>query len=169
MDWICGMKRRGGSRWVWNHVPVLPMMSHCLSTWTWGKPLNLKSENFKTLNNFHFVLRFIREILGLPGSASGKEYAYHCRRRKRYGFEPWVRKIPRSRKWQPAPVFLPGKRYGFEPWVRKIPRSRKWQPAPVFLPGKFLAWQAAVHEATTSRTWLSTREILNIYNSRENK
>jgi len=23
------------------------------------------------------------------------------------------------------------------PWVRKIPLSRKWQPTPVFLPGKF--------------------------------
>ena len=25
----------------------------------------------------------------------------------------------------------------FEPWVRNIPWSRKWQPAPVFLSGKF--------------------------------
>ena len=25
----------------------------------------------------------------------------------------------------------------FDPWVRKIPWSEKWQPAPVFLPGKF--------------------------------
>ena len=25
----------------------------------------------------------------------------------------------------------------FNPWVEKIPWSRKWQPAPVFLPGKF--------------------------------
>ena len=25
----------------------------------------------------------------------------------------------------------------FDPWVRKIPWSRKWQPTPVFLPGKF--------------------------------
>ena len=24
-----------------------------------------------------------------------------------------------------------------DPWVRKIPWSRKWQPTPVFLPGKF--------------------------------
>ena len=27
-------------------------------------------------------------------------------------FYPWGRKIPRSRKWQPTPVFLPGKFYG---------------------------------------------------------
>ena len=26
----------------------------------------------------------------------------------------------------------------FDPWVRKIPWSSKWQPTPVFLPGKFL-------------------------------
>jgi len=28
-------------------------------------------------------------------------------------------------------------RCSFNPRVRKIPWSRKWQPAPVFLPGKF--------------------------------
>ena len=25
---------------------------------------------------------------------------------------------------------------GFDPWVRKIPWRGKWQPTPVFLPGK---------------------------------
>ena len=25
----------------------------------------------------------------------------------------------------------------FQPWVGKIPWRRKWQPTPVFLPGKF--------------------------------
>ena len=28
------------------------------------------------------------------------------------------------------------KKRGFDPWVRKIPWSRKWPPTPVFLPGK---------------------------------
>ena len=27
-------------------------------------------------------------------------------------FDPWVRKIPWRRKWQPTPVFLPGKSHG---------------------------------------------------------
>jgi len=31
---------------------------------------------------------------------------------KRCGFDPWVGKIPCSRKWQPTPVFLPGKSHG---------------------------------------------------------
>ena len=35
-----------------------------------------------------------------------------CRRRRRCGFDPWVRKIPWRRKWQPTPVFLPGESHG---------------------------------------------------------
>ena len=37
-----------------------------------------------------------------------KEPACQCRRYKRLGFDPWVRKIPWRRQWQPTPVFLPG-------------------------------------------------------------
>ena len=53
--------------------------------------------------------------LGLLRWLSRKEYrkvatsAYKC---KRCGFDPWVRKIPWRRKWQPTPVFLPGKSHG---------------------------------------------------------
>ena len=48
-----------------------------------------------------------------------------CERCERLGFNPWVRKIPWSRKWQPTPVFLPGESYGqrslvgYSPWGRK--------------------------------------------------
>ena len=31
---------------------------------------------------------------------------------QKYGLGPWVRKIPWRRKWQPTPVFLPGKPHG---------------------------------------------------------
>ena len=40
-------------------------------------------------------------------------------------FDPWVRKIPSRRKWQPTPVFLPGKFHGqkslvgYRPWGLK--------------------------------------------------
>ena len=53
---------------------------------------------------------------------SGKECACQCRTCKRHGFDPWVGKIPRSRQWQPTPVFLPGKSHGqrslagYSPW-----------------------------------------------------
>ena len=37
-----------------------------------------------------------------------------CRRGKRYRFDPWARKIPWRRAWQPTPVFLPGESPGTE-------------------------------------------------------
>ena len=30
----------------------------------------------------------------------------------------------------------PSRRLEFDPWVGKIPWRRKWQPTPIFLPGK---------------------------------
>ena len=33
-------------------------------------------------------------LLGFPGSTSGKEPACQCRRQKRWGFDPWVGKVP---------------------------------------------------------------------------
>ena len=33
-------------------------------------------------------------------------------RHKSLGFDPWLRKIPWSREWQPTPVFLPGEASG---------------------------------------------------------
>ena len=48
-------------------------------------------------------------MYGFPWWLSGKEFTYQCRR---HAFNPWVRKIPWRRKWQPTPVFLPGKSHG---------------------------------------------------------
>ena len=42
----------------------------------------------------------------------GEESAYQCRRHKTIKFDPWVGKIPRKRKWQSTPIFLPGKSHG---------------------------------------------------------
>ena len=49
---------------------------------------------------------------GFSGGLEGKESACKCRRQKRHSFIPWVRKIPWSRKWQHALVFLSGKAHG---------------------------------------------------------
>jgi len=35
-------------------------------------------------------------------------------------------------------IHLKCRRLGLDPWVRKIPWRREWQPTPVFLPGEFL-------------------------------
>ena len=46
--------------------------------------------------------------------------------------------------------------YGFDPWFRKIPWSRKWQPHSSFLgwqiPRTGEAWQATVHGVAKSQT-----------------
>ena len=57
--------------------------------------------------------------VGLPWWLSGKEPSCQCRK---HGFHLWVRTIPWRRKWQPTPVFLPGKSQGqkrlvsYSPW-----------------------------------------------------
>ena len=40
--------------------------------------------------------------LGFPSGTTGKEPACHCRRPKRHWLDPWVRKIPWRRAWQPT-------------------------------------------------------------------
>ena len=61
----------------------------------------------------------------LPRWLSSKESASQWRRHRRHGLELWIRKIPWRRKWQPTPVFLPGKLHGhrglvgYRPWGRK--------------------------------------------------
>ena len=63
--------------------------------------------------------------MGFPSGTSGRKPTCQCRRYKRPGFDPWVRKIPQRRKWQPTSVFLPGESLGqrslvgYSPWGRK--------------------------------------------------
>ena len=59
---------------------------------------------------------------GLPWYLSGKESACQCRRCRQHQFHPWSGKIPWRKKWQHAPVFLPGESHGqrslvgYSPW-----------------------------------------------------
>ena len=43
----------------------------------------------------------------------------------RCGFNPWIRKIPWKRAWQPTPVFLPGESLGQRNLVGYSPRGGK--------------------------------------------
>ena len=60
----------------------------------------------------YVLYRIITLLRGFSGGASGKEPTCQCRRYKRCGFDPWVRKIPWRKAWQPTPVFLPGESHG---------------------------------------------------------
>ena len=59
---------------------------------------------------------------GFSGGSDGKESVCQCRR---CGFDSRVGKIPWRRKWQPAPVFLPGKSHGQRSLVGCNPRGCK--------------------------------------------
>ena len=48
------------------------------------------------------------EWWGFSGGPGGKEPSCQCRRRKRWGFDSWVRKIPWRRAQGTTPVFIPG-------------------------------------------------------------
>ena len=72
----------------------------------------------KTFGSFYLLI--ISQ--GVPGSSEAKKSSCQCRR---CGFHPRVERIPWRRKWQPTPVFLPGKSHGqrslagFSPWGHK--------------------------------------------------
>ena len=56
---------------------------------------------------------------------SGKESACNTGSCRRCRFDPWVRKIPWRRAWQPTPVFLPGESHGQRSLVGYIPWGHK--------------------------------------------
>ena len=66
-----------------------------------------------------------RLVEGLPWCLTSKESTCNVDWPWIPEFNPLVRKIPRRRKWQPTPVFLPGKNHGqmslagYSPWGRK--------------------------------------------------
>ena len=61
----------------------------------------------------------------LPRWPNDRESACQGRRSRRHGYDPRVGMIPWRRKWQPTPVFLPGKPQeqrslvGYRPWGHK--------------------------------------------------
>ena len=78
------------------------------------------------LNYYYYFCRICIN-LGLSWWLSDKESSCQYRR---CGFNPWVRKMPRRRKWQPTPVFLPGESpgqrslVGYSPWGCRRVRLR---------------------------------------------
>ena len=79
------------------------------------------------------------KVDGFLSSACGKESSCQCRRHETLGFDPWVRKIPCRRKWQPTPV----KKTVF---LMENPMERG-------------AWRATVHGVAKSWTRLSTHDV----------
>ena len=71
---------------------------------------------------FFFFLIFVYVCMWASQVVRGQESDCQCRRCR---FNPWSRKIPWRRKWQPAPVFLPGKSYRQRSLVGYSPQGGK--------------------------------------------
>ena len=77
---------------------------------------------FFSLFKIHMSRHCNTESFQIPTS---KESTCQCRRLGRLCFNPWVGKIPWSRKWQSTPLFLPRKFHGqrslggYSPWDHK--------------------------------------------------
>ena len=71
-----------------------------------------------------------------PGEENGNPLQYSCLENPMaeglVGYSPWGRKESDMTE----PLHYTTKRGKFSPWVGKILWSRKWQPTPVFVPGK---------------------------------
>ena len=59
-----------------------------------------------------WLFRYNTKDTCFPGCTSGKEPTCQCRKHKRHGLDPWVRKTPWRRARQLILVFLPGESYG---------------------------------------------------------
>ena len=93
-------------------------------------------------------IEYLSPSWGFPRHLSGKESACQSRR---CGFDPWVRKIPWRRKWQPTPVLVPGKPHaqrslvGYSPWDHKRARHN-WVTKQYLLPFQQSSRQPGIHK-----------------------
>ena len=73
-----------------------------------GLKFYLNFGSFQTHDPIYHNIQDNISYFGLPRWLSGKEPACQCRRHTRCQFNPWVRKIPWRRAWQPTLVSLTG-------------------------------------------------------------
>ena len=102
---------------------VLKGYSLCYWLSKLSEHFNLKRQYEISAIHFRFIFRMPTSrgcdwYMGLPQWLISKECACQCRR---HGFDPWVRKIPWRRKWQPTPAFLPRKYHGQRSLVGNSP------------------------------------------------
>ena len=130
--WTPEVKARVASTWLWSfHVIqwcALALPLHPIRVFSWFSSVAL----FILLNSSRSLIHIKDNssppfwVGGLPWWLSVKEPTCQCRR---FRFNPWVRKIPWRRKWQPIPVFLPGKSHGqrsLAGYLHEVTESWTW-------------------------------------------
>ena len=123
-----GLLGREGSRPAWGRVRWFPVSSDCCPTLSRGSQA---PSSFRLLLNIHKLCQgfepsqnllmlfaacnmnycILQNSGGFPGGSVVKNLPA-MQETWRHRFNPWVGKIPWRRKWQPAPVFLPGETHG---------------------------------------------------------
>ena len=82
-------------------------------------------DNFIKLKSLIFLETFSNGVIHSGKKlfmTPGKELVCQYRGYKRHRLDPWAKKIPWRRSWQPTPVFLPGESLGqrslagYSPW-----------------------------------------------------
>ena len=119
-----GVLLGGGWQRSWVALPGWPPSTHSfyLTAPSTGPIASLSRRSRYFLTTFYLFFGSEQEktylkseymaLLIFPGGASGKKPACQCRRCKRHGFGPWVRKMPWRRKWWTTPVFLSRESHG---------------------------------------------------------
>ena len=97
---------------------------------------------------------FVCAYVCFPSGASGKELAFQCKRLKRHGFDPWVRKTPSRRVWQPTPVFLAGESHGERSLVGYCPQGHKESD---------MTEATCTHTHTCAYAWKYMHECINVW------
>ena len=90
----------------WSRIYLKGGDGHRSYCYLWQKPWHMKNIMGPLCSHRDFSGYNMSLLIAL---LSGKESTCQCRRRR---FDPWVGKILWRRKWQLAPVFLPGKFHG---------------------------------------------------------
>ena len=115
---------------------------------------------------------------GFPSGAVGKEPGYQCRKQKRHGFNPWVVKIPCSRK--STPEFLPRESHGqrspahYSPWGCKESGTTEWlstnthQPCTAHWPATYI-WLQETGSVLGSLKCLIKMTTFNLWRQKKKK
>ena len=86
--------------------PASSSLTSSITLFKSSNPPNPEPQGFH-LQNRGVLFNILHNEAGLPRCLSGKESSCQCSRCRRRRFDPWVKKIPWRRKWQPTPVFFP--------------------------------------------------------------
>ena len=117
LAWKIPWTEEPGRLWGLKESPPILVFSRVLSC-TCGFRVKL----IHYIKCYTLILHLLSTFLGFPDVSVVKESACQC---SRHRFEPWDRKMPWRRKWQPTAVFLPGESHGqrslegYSPWGRR--------------------------------------------------